>query len=63
MSKVSTPIVVGVGQFANPIDAPEYTPMSPVEIAAAAARAAIRDAEGATALAPHVEAKSNPIPK
>ena len=56
MSKVSTPIVVGVGQFANPIDAPEYTPMSPVEIAAAAARAAIRDAEGATALAPHVEA-------
>ena len=49
MSKTSTPIVVGVGQFANPIDAPEYTPMSPVEIAAAAARAAIRDAEGATA--------------
>ena len=56
MSRTSTPIIVGVGQFANPLDAPEYTPMSPVEIAAAAARAAIKDAGGATALAPHVDA-------
>ena len=56
MSLVSTPVIVGVGQFANPIDAPDYTPMSPVEIAAAAARAAIEDAEGATALARYVDA-------
>ena len=56
MSKTVTPIVVGVGQFANPVDVPDYTPMSPVEIAAAAARGAIADAEGGTALAPHVDA-------
>lgn len=55
MSK-TTPIVVGVGQFANPVDAPDYAPMSPVEIAAVAARAAIADAGGVTALAPHVDA-------
>lgn len=56
MSQTLTPIIVGVGQFTNPIDGPDYTPMSSVEIAAAAARVAIKDAEGAVALAPHVDA-------
>lgn len=51
----TTPIIVGVGQFANPVDAPDYAPMSPVEIAAAAARAAIADAGGDRPLEPHVD--------
>ena len=55
MSGTLTPIIVGVGQFTNAVDATDYTPMSPVEIAAAAAREAIKDAEGATALAPLID--------
>ena len=56
ISDTLTPIIVGVGQFTNAVDATDYTPMSPVEIAAAAAREAIKDAEGATALAPLIDA-------
>lgn len=51
----TTPIIVGVGQFANPVDAPDYAPMSPVEIAAAAASAALADAEGEASIGPHVD--------
>ncbi len=39
----STPVVVGVGQAAERIDDPDYRGMSPVELAAAAARAALED--------------------
>ncbi|OBF04159.1 acetyl-CoA acetyltransferase [Mycobacterium sp. ACS4054] len=39
----NTPVVVGVGQAAERIDDPTYRGMSPVELAAAAARAAIDD--------------------
>lgn len=38
-----TPVVVGVGQAAERIDDPGYRAMSPVELAAAAARAALAD--------------------
>jgi len=38
-----TPVVVGVGQFAERIDDPDYRAMSPVELAATAARAALVD--------------------
>lgn len=38
-----TPVVVGVGQAAERIDDPGYRAMSPVELAAAAARAALVD--------------------
>jgi acetyl-CoA C-acetyltransferase len=38
-----TPVVVGVGQAAERIDDPGYRAMSPVELAAAAARAAVED--------------------
>ncbi len=38
-----TPVVVGVGQAAERIDDPDYRAMSPVELAAAAARAALVD--------------------
>jgi acetyl-CoA C-acetyltransferase len=42
-----TPVVVGVGQAAERIDDPDYRGMSPVELAAAAAQAALDDC-GAT---------------
>ncbi|BBZ51205.1 acetyl-CoA acetyltransferase [Mycobacterium heidelbergense] len=42
----STPVVVGVGQSAERIDDPGYRAMSPVELAAAAARAALVDCGG-----------------
>jgi acetyl-CoA C-acetyltransferase len=38
-----TPVVVGVGQAAERIDDPDYRAMSPVELAAAAASAALAD--------------------
>ncbi|MGO9042821.1 MAG: acetyl-CoA acetyltransferase [Mycobacterium sp.] len=38
-----TPVVVGVGQAAERIDDPDYRAMSPVELAAGAARAALID--------------------
>ncbi len=41
-----TPVVVGVGQSAERIDDPDYRAMSPVELAAAAARAALVDSCG-----------------
>lgn len=45
-----TPVVVGVGQAAERIDAPEYRAMSPVELAAAAAQAALDDCGADAAL-------------
>lgn len=39
----NTPVVVGVGQAAERIDDPNYRGLSPVELAAAAARAAVDD--------------------
>lgn len=41
----NTPVVVGVGQAAERIDDPGYRGMSPVELAAAAARAALDDCD------------------
>lgn len=40
-----TPVVVGVGQAAERIDDPDYRAMSPVELAAAAAQAALDDCD------------------
>ncbi|OHV04298.1 acetyl-CoA acetyltransferase [Mycobacterium talmoniae] len=45
-----TPVVVGVGQAAERIDDAEYRAMSPVELAAAAAQAALDDAGADAAL-------------
>ncbi|OBG96860.1 acetyl-CoA acetyltransferase [Mycobacterium sp. E3251] len=42
----NTPVVVGVGQAAERVDDPNYRAMSPVELAAAAARAAVDDCGG-----------------
>ncbi|MCW0213203.1 MAG: acetyl-CoA acetyltransferase [Pseudonocardia sp.] len=41
----STPVVIGVGQFSERIDDPGYRRLSPVELAAAAAAAALADTE------------------
>jgi acetyl-CoA C-acetyltransferase len=49
-----TPVVVGVGQAAERIDDPGYRAMSPVELAAAAAQAALDDC-GAAAVASAVD--------
>lgn len=49
-----TPVIVGVGQAAERIDDPDYRAMSPVELAAAAARAALEDC-GASAVAAEVD--------
>ena len=38
-----TPVLVGVGQASDPIDGPNYRRLSPVELAAAAAREALAD--------------------
>jgi acetyl-CoA C-acetyltransferase len=42
-----TPVIVGVGQAGERIEDPDYRAMSPVELAAAAAQAAIDDCGGA----------------
>ena len=39
-----TPVIVGVGQVADPIDAEDYQAWSPVEVGAEAARRALQDA-------------------
>jgi acetyl-CoA C-acetyltransferase len=49
-----TPVVVGVGQAAERIDDRDYRAMSPVELAAAAAQAAIDDCGGA-AVSPAID--------
>ena len=38
-----TPVIVGVGQFTERIDDPDYRGMSAVELATAAAKAALTD--------------------
>lgn len=50
-----TPIIVGVGEASERIDAPDYKALSPVELAAAAARAALDDALSVAAIAPHLD--------
>jgi acetyl-CoA C-acetyltransferase len=49
----STPVIIGVGEASERIDAPDYKAMSPVELAAAAAKAACEDA-GANVI-PHID--------
>ncbi|MDX6655043.1 MAG: acetyl-CoA C-acetyltransferase [Solirubrobacterales bacterium] len=46
-----TPVIVGVGQAAERIDDPGYRAMSPVELAAAAAQAALDDCDAAAVAA------------
>jgi acetyl-CoA C-acetyltransferase len=42
----NTPVIIGVGEFSERIDAPDYAALSPVALAAAAAQRAVEDAGG-----------------
>ena len=50
----NTPVVIGVGEASERIDSADYAALSPVELAAKAARAAVDDA-GARNLAAHID--------
>lgn len=50
----STPVIIGVGEASERIDSPGYQALSPADLAGLAAKAALDDALGAAALAPHV---------
>ena len=55
MSDANTPVIVGVGQFTERLDAPDYRGLSNVELGVESARRALDDAAGAAALAPQVD--------
>ena len=50
----NTPVMIGVGEASERIDAPDYAALSPVALAARAAAAALVDA-GAPGLAAHID--------
>lgn len=50
-----TPVIIGVGEASERIDASDYRALSPADLAGLAARAALDDALSAEALAAHVE--------
>jgi acetyl-CoA C-acetyltransferase len=52
---VNTPILVGVGEFSERLDANDYRGLSPVELAAEAARIACNDALSVERLAKHID--------
>ena len=66
---MSTPILVGVGQYTDRIEDPAYRALSVVELGAEAARRALNDALGVEQLAPHIDvvvpacASSRPPPQ
>lgn len=49
-----TPVIIGVGEASERIDAPDYRALSPVELASRAARAALDDAHAARPIAPEI---------
>jgi acetyl-CoA C-acetyltransferase len=51
----NTPILIGVGEASERLDSPDYAALSPVELAARAAAAALEDAGPAAALAPRID--------
>jgi acetyl-CoA C-acetyltransferase len=51
----NTPVIIGVGEASERIDAADYKGLSPADLAGLAARAALDDALSASALAPHVD--------
>ena len=50
-----TPVILGVGEASDPVGAPGYGALSPADLAARAARAAIEDAGAADDLAPRID--------
>jgi acetyl-CoA C-acetyltransferase len=51
----NTPVIIGVGEASERIDAPDYAALSPADLAGRAAAAALADACAAENLAPHVQ--------
>ena len=51
----NTPVIIGVGEASERIDAPGYRAMSPADLAGAAAAAALEDAGAKQPLAAHVD--------
>ncbi|HEV2531810.1 acetyl-CoA acetyltransferase [Phenylobacterium sp.] len=51
----NTPVIIGVGEASERIDAADYQALSPVELAARAAKAALEDAGGRAGLAAAIE--------
>jgi len=51
----NTPVIIGVGEASERIDAPNYRAMSPADLAGAAAAAALEDAGAKQSLAAHVD--------
>lgn len=49
-----TPVIIGVGEASERIDASDYAALSPVELAARAARAALDDAHAKSPIAPEI---------
>ena len=50
-----TPVIVGVGEASERIDAPDYRAFSPADLAGMAARGALDDALSVAELAPHID--------
>lgn len=50
-----TPVIIGVGEASERIDAPDYAAMAPAELAGRASRAALEDAGAKTPLGPHID--------
>ena len=50
-----TPVIIGVGEASERIDAPDYAALSPADLAGRAAQAALDDAGAREALAPHID--------
>ena len=50
-----TPVIIGVGEASERIDAPNYAALSPVALAAQASWVALDDALSCAALAPHID--------
>ena len=50
-----TPVIIGVGEASERIDAPDYAALSPAALAGRASRAALDDAGAKTALGPHID--------
>ncbi len=55
MTDDNTPVIIGVGEASDRIDAPGYEALSPADLAGRAAAAALDDALSVAALAPHIQ--------
>ena len=51
----NTPVIIGVGEASERIDAAGYKALSPADLAGRAAAAAVADASGAGGLAAHIQ--------